>query len=250
MKLSIMMAAWNAEAYIRYALQSILSQAGGLDIKIIVVNDGSTDGTAAILSEMAAKHSQIRVITTENQGVTRARNAALEALSPDSDLVSFLDADDLVPQGRYQRDIQLFMNDPSLDVTYGNTLWFREVSDDQMMPRAGSETFSGRGVQLASGIYRYSLIKDVGLFDVSFKQAEDMDFMLRLFERSPNYQIIDAPCVYYRRHSSNMTHDITQVKRDFSRALLMSMKRRKGKNIAPYPSGLFEIQGLMEAYQW
>lgn len=244
------MAAWNAEQFISYALRSILSQGDELNVEVIVINDGSTDNTGAILAEMSAAHPQIRVITTENQGVTRARNEALSALAPDTDLVSFLDADDLVPQGRYKRDLDLFKADPTLDVTYGNTLWFREASDDQLAPRAGFETFSGRGVQLASGTYRYELIKKVGPFDVAFKQAEDMDFMLRLFELSPVYQIIDAPCIYYRRHGHNMTHDLTQVKRDFSRALMMSMKRRKGKNIAPYPAGLFDIQGLVEAYQW
>ena len=250
-KLAVMMAAYNAESFIVPALRSIFSQASAdITLDVIVVDDGSTDQTGQILDAMAAEDARMRVIHTANQGVTRARNEALSALAADTDLVTFLDADDLVPQGRYERDIKLLLEQPALQLTFGNSIWFREADDEQKAPAANAQTFSGRSVQLGAGTYRYSLIKAVGGFDTSFKQAEDMDFLLRLFELSPTYLTINEPSLYYRRHDNNMTHDLTQVKRDFSRALMMSMRRRKKDSGFRYPDGLFDVQGVMEAFQW
>lgn len=250
MKLSIMMVAYNSEAYIAQAIQSILSQSNGLDIELIVIDDGSTDHTGDMLDELAAHHRNIRVKHTKNQGVTRARNEALRALAPDTDLVSFLDSDDLVPQGRYARDIALFNQQPELQIVFGNTILFREPAQDQSGPAAGSQTYMVRGIQLAAGTYRYKLIQQVGEFDTSFVQAEDMDFMLRMFEHSPRYHIIPEPRLFYRRHERNMTAETGQLRRDFSRALMMSIKRRKAGSMASYPADLFDAQDMFKAVQW
>lgn len=250
MKLAVMMAAWNAEAYISYSIASILSQGADIDLDVIVIDDGSTDKTGQILDQLAAKDERLRIIHTANQGVTRARNEALRALTPDTDLVTFLDADDLVPQGRYQRDIELFQQDPELSLTFGNTVLFKVADEMQLAPAIGAETCTIRTIQLAAGTYRYKLFQAVGEFDTSFKQAEDMDFMLRILETAPPYMIIHEPCLYYRRHSSNMTHNSVELRRDFARALMMSIKRRKAGVVANYPPDLFDANELMKASQW
>lgn len=250
MKLTVMMAAWNAETYISYALRSILTQQMDHELEIIVVNDGSTDRTVQILDEMARKHTQIRVHHTANQGVTRARNEALRLVCPTTDLVSFLDSDDLAPQGRYNRDITLFENNPNLHLTFGNTILFREPNADQTRPKLDSATATVRCVQLAAGTYRYDLIRKVGEFDTSFQQAEDMDFMLRMLELSPQYLVIEEPSVYYRRHDRNMTRNTAQLRRDFARALMMSIRRRKLSGPMAYPAELFDAQEMAEALKW
>jgi len=250
MKLAVMMAAYNAESYIAHALNSIISQDCAATLDVIVVNDGSTDQTGNVLHHLATKHPEIRIIETENQGVTRARNVGLQALRDDTDLVSFLDADDLLPAGRYARDIELFRSDPELQLTLGTTTMFRQASDDQSGPAKGSETASGRCVQLASGTFRYSMVQRVGLFDTSFQQAEDMDFLLRMLELGPKYHIQDETCIFYRRHGGNMTRDTDQLRRDFSRALLFSVRRRKANNLPPFNTDIFDAQGFVKAHGW
>jgi glycosyltransferase involved in cell wall biosynthesis len=250
MKLAVMMAAYNAEPFIADALASILAQRDAAEIDIIVVNDGSTDGTGRIVANLANSAPQIRLIETENRGVTNARNAALAALEPDTDLVTFLDADDLVATGRYQRDLALFAADPNLDLVYGSTELFKVASSDRLGPAAGSPTLRLRSVQLAAGIYRYELITKTGLFDTRFRQAEDMDYLLRIFESQPRYHILPDTCLYYRRHGSNMTHNTAQLRRDFARALMLSVQRRRMGNLPPFPKGLFDIQDMAGDERW
>jgi glycosyltransferase involved in cell wall biosynthesis len=250
MNLAVMMAAYNADTYIEAALRSVLGQQGIGNLDVIVVDDGSTDDTAAVVARMSRDHPQIRMIRTENQGVTRARNVGLRALRDGTDLVSFLDSDDLVPPGRYARDVGFFLADPDLDLTFGVTTMFREADAAQTGPAPGSQTASGRCVQLASGTYRASSLRAVGFFDESFRQAEDMDFLLRFFECAPRYVVQEETCLYYRRHGGNMTRDRDQLRRDFSRALLLSIRRRRSGNLPPYPTDLFDAKGFAEAHGW
>ena len=91
--LTLIMAAWNAEKYIERSVRSVLRQTYR-DLELIVVNDGSTDATEALLARMAAADGRLRPITTVNGGPGKARNLALEQLSPETKYLMFIDADD------------------------------------------------------------------------------------------------------------------------------------------------------------
>jgi len=95
MFLSIIIPVYNAEKYIGSCLDSLLAQDIS-DYEILCVNDGSRDGSAAILEEYARQHAGIQVIHKENGGVTSARNAGLEAAK--GDFIWFVDADDLIKE--------------------------------------------------------------------------------------------------------------------------------------------------------
>ncbi len=250
MKLAVMMAAYNAAPFIEDALTSILDQEHDADLDMIVINDGSTDATGDIVASMARKYPAIRLIETPNQGVTAARNIALGALAPNTDFVTFLDADDLIPRGRYARDLAILSENPDLQLIYGSTLLFRETGPDRMSPAPGTPTASVRGVQLAAGMYRYDLFQRIGGFDTQFKQAEDMDLLLRIFETAPQYHVHDDVSIYYRRHTTNLTRDTAQLRRDFSRALLLSVQRRRKGNLPPFPPGLFDSKELAGNSEW
>lgn len=245
------MAAFNAEAHVRAALLSALAQRRpGLSLEVFVVNDGSTDHTAEVVRAVAATHAGVHLIETQNQGPAAARNVAIEALPNSTDLVSFLDADDLLPPDRYERDLALFAADAALDLTYGTTVMFREATANDTGPAPGSKTATGRGLQLGAGMYRYGLIRQVGAFDTSFAQAEDLDFLLRMFELSPKYAIRDDHCLYYRRHGGNLTRDTAALRREFARALLFSMRRRRANGLPPPPPEVFAKGGLQQAHGW
>lgn len=92
-KVSVIMPAFNSEKYIERSIKSVLSQTWP-DLELIVVDDGSTDRTPAILRRLAAADSRLRTLRTENHGPAKARNAALKELADDADYVTFIDADD------------------------------------------------------------------------------------------------------------------------------------------------------------
>ena len=91
---SIIVPVYNVEKYLARCLDSIIAQTAR-DLEIICVNDGSTDASAAILADYAAKDPRIRVLTQPNGGLSAARNAGLDAAT--GDWVMFVDSDDFIP---------------------------------------------------------------------------------------------------------------------------------------------------------
>lgn len=89
--LSIVTAAYNAGAVIDWAVRSLMPQLAE-DVEWIIVDDGATDGSAAILDELAAAHAQIHVIHTKNRGAGAARNTGIRTAQ--GEWIAFLDADD------------------------------------------------------------------------------------------------------------------------------------------------------------
>lgn len=250
MKLAVLMSVYNVEPFIRDSIQSVLSQKGDVNLHILVVNDGSIDRTGDILAQIASENKELSIITTENQGITKSRNVALNNIPEDADLVTFLDGDDLSPAGRFKRDLKFFADDSQLDVLYSTVRFFREAPPGSLAPCENSSTLDGRCVQLAVGIYRTSLVKKVGMFDVDCIMAEDVDFLLRLFEQKPNYIVSDEIGVYYRRHTTNMTRDVQTSRREFARALLKSVKRRKAMSDYKLPGDIFDTNQLEQLYEW
>lgn len=98
--ISVVIPAWNAEKYLEGCLRSILSQTG-VDMEVIVVNDGSTDRTRQILDDLAAQDPRIHAVHQANAGASAARNAALTHCR--GEYVRFVDADDVVPGGSMER---------------------------------------------------------------------------------------------------------------------------------------------------
>lgn len=92
-KLSVIMPAYNAEKYIARSVESVLGQSWK-ELELIVVDDGSVDETAKIISGIAARDSRVRLMSIENSGPAMARNYALENLGDDAEYVTFIDADD------------------------------------------------------------------------------------------------------------------------------------------------------------
>jgi len=98
-KLSIIVPVYNVEKYLGECLDSLLNQTLK-DIDIICVDDGSTDNSAQILKEYAAKDKRIRVITKKNGGLSSARNAGLELVT--TEFVTFVDSDDYLEPNAYE----------------------------------------------------------------------------------------------------------------------------------------------------
>jgi len=238
MKISIIVPAYNRERYIGAALQSLLRQREDADLDIIVVDDGSRDGTTDVVRALMREAHEIRLLCQPNRGIAAARNTALKNLLPETGLISFLDSDDVSPAGRFRRDMALFEADRQLDLTYSQICETDLIDEETLEPAEGSCRFVLRTVQMGSGIYRRELVEALGGFDESFVQAEDTDFLFRLFEGAPRCAFTDTIAVYYLRHMDNITVDRAQMRRDFIRACVRSTSRRRlDPTLAdPYPA--------------
>ena len=129
-KVDVLMPAYNGAATVREAVDSMLAQTHR-NIRIIVVDDGSTDATPEILSAMARKDDRIVVVTTANQGIVEARNEALRQAT--SDYVACLDADDLAFPQRLERQLAHLVAHPEC-VAVGTQI---EHMDENGAPLSG-----------------------------------------------------------------------------------------------------------------
>jgi len=246
MKLSVIVPAYNRERYVVSALRSLLRQRDAADLDIIVIDDGSTDGTAEAVRAMMGETSCIRLFQQANGGVTKARNAGLRQLLPETELVSFLDSDDISPAGRFRADLACFETDPGLELSYSRMTLVDLIDDETLEPATESHCVTVRGIHLSAGIFSRQFVERIGSFDEDFNQAEDTDYLLRAFESSPRYTMPDTVALYYRRHPGNMTREADVPLREFMRAIHKSMKRRKADPSLRPIEGIFDFKELAQ----
>lgn len=167
---------YNTEPYLTECLDSVVKQSGR-DIEIIIVNDGSTDGSAAIIDRYAASDDRIRTVEKQHGGVAAARNDAIRIAS--AEFLMFLDSDDMFAPGAIERvlerirgtgcDILIFngrsFSDDSLTRRWSNEWYFDLDESDQNRVDTGLswvERSGGRILQSGMKIYRRSYIIETG----------------------------------------------------------------------------------------
>ena len=90
--LSVIIPCYNGKSYVRRAVESVTTQPESAHIEILIVNDGSTDGTDVVCNALASEYANVHVFHKENGGVSRARNLGIEKAS--GHYIAFLDCDD------------------------------------------------------------------------------------------------------------------------------------------------------------
>lgn len=113
--LSVIMPAYNSEKYVSEAIESVCNQSYK-DWELLIVNDGSTDHTPEIIDDYAKKDSRIKVFHRENEGVSMARNFALNKIC--GEYVTFIDSDDVYHTDRLKRMLQVFEKHTECDVVF------------------------------------------------------------------------------------------------------------------------------------
>lgn len=131
MKVSIIIPAYNARRWLPETLGSVRDQ-GFEDAEIIVVDDGSTDGTG---DYVRTQWPTFHLVQTENKGVSHARNLGTAHAS--GELIQYLDADDLLLPGKLSRQVRMFEEHPGTDVVYANWQRFTTAADGSHL--AGDE---------------------------------------------------------------------------------------------------------------
>jgi glycosyltransferase involved in cell wall biosynthesis len=216
---SFIVPAYNVESYVRRAIDSALAQ-NYQKIEVIVVDDGSTDGTWALLNQCFADHPRVILIQQANTGPSAARNRAVyEAKGA---YVHFLDADEFLLPTKVQRSLALFRQHPEAAVVYGHGIPLQPDGVTEIpiaLPPLPSgwilcEWLTGTMAGGTNGVTSSVMAKreaviEVGGFREDQRVAEDWDLWLRLAARYP-FAALDEPLVYYHRlpqglHANRLT---------------------------------------------
>lgn len=183
----------NGLPFLADAIQCVQSQSYS-PLDLVVVDDGSTDGSLE-----AARNAGLRILQTPSVGPAAARNAGIQATV--SDAIAFLDVDDLWPPGSLHRLATALSANPSAGFAQGLIQNFRVLDN-------GSRRFFTspyRFVNLGACLYRRSLFDTVGFLDEGLRLSEDIDFMMRCWEKDVRKALVDEVTLYYRRHPNSMT---------------------------------------------
>jgi glycosyltransferase involved in cell wall biosynthesis len=190
---SVVTPVYNGEALLRETLDSILAQ-DYEPFEVIVVDDGSTDGSGAI----ARSYPTVRYIRQENHGQAAARNAGIAAAQ--GEFLAFVDADDVILPHKLTVQVGYPLEHPETSGTLGQQEWIDPPARQSRDLAWGDAT----GVQPTSIVLRKSTIAEVGGFDPSLRVAEDFDLLIRL--REQGHQLVVVPAIVMRRryHGRNM----------------------------------------------
>lgn len=230
-KLSILIPAYNAQRYLPECLEKLkeINVWNQSQYEVIIVNDGSKDQTKRLLQDAQSRYSNLQVIHKKNEGVSVARNTALDAAT--GEYVFFLDADDY-PDAENWNYVDTFLNGIEeadfIGFTYetlyadGTTkeepLWQgKKVSRDLMMARR--LTYASSRFNTCWGkLFRRSIIEEYQIhFIPGMKIGEDAMFVMEYMTHCKNPILYNLPILFYRQVSDSAMHasDENQKLRDF-----------------------------------
>lgn len=197
---SVIMPVYNGAAFLAEAVASIAAQAYQ-PLELIVVDDGSTDETAAVVQTLGGV---IHYHYQPNQGPAAARNAGL-ALAQ-GELIAFLDVDDLWPVDKLAQQMACLQANPATQVVWGQTLLRPyQQADETAFPPLPPNWLP----VLGSLLCRKAVFAQVGGFDPTMRFGEDVDWFIRLREQQVVIARLSALGLLYRVRPGSMTYNKT-----------------------------------------
>lgn len=250
---SAVMAVYNGEKYLAETIESVLSQ-DFQDFEFLIIDDGSEDGSKAILSEYGEKDSRIRLISRENRGLTKSLNEGIAMAG--GEFIARMDSDDVCHQDRFSKQVHYLKTHPEV-VALGGLVRYINASGTPLfvrkLPLNHAEIeqchFSEWGGFLVhpSVMMRRSALQAVGGYDESFAKAQDYDLWFRL---STIGKLANLPEVIldYRYHPGAITQG-SQPEQNSCRARILERELKRQGLASPLPLA-FDYQVHISNPEW
>lgn len=255
-KVSVVIPTYNRGPQIEKTLDSVLSQTR-LPDEILIVDDGSTDGTAAWIENHYLSEPRVRVLRQTNGGVARARNRGVEIAQ--GEFIAFLDHDDLWLPHHLEAQLEAFASRPNASVVFAR--WRNVDEDGQELPLSPLFTSNPKRLPPSGGAYQWicrtpcpivsmsvtmiraSHLRSIGGFDAATAPADDWDLWLRM---SKQFDFVQVPreeeTVLYVCHSHQQSLQFRRMRR----GIVATIKKHK-RSALRHPARLLFLLAL-EAY--
>jgi glycosyltransferase involved in cell wall biosynthesis len=221
---SVVIPCFNAAPFVGATLRSVFAQVG-VDLEVVVVDDGSTDGSAALI---ARDFPAVRLFQQKNRGVAAARNLGIQHSR--HDWVAFLDADDIWLPGKLQSQLQLLCEHPEARMAYAAwEVWTSTASEPSVdflaeVARHAGDSARWNGpsgwiypdllldcvVWTSTAVLHRSLLAELKGFDEERRIGEDYDLWLRASRVTPILRVA-RPYALYRKHQSSVTRGAAEA---------------------------------------
>lgn len=228
LSVSVIIPVHNGAAFLADAIGSVRAQRYE-PLEIVVVDDGSTDDSAAVAGSLG-----VIVLRQRNQGPASARNLGIAKTS--GELIGFLDADDLWTGHKLALEVPPFRRDPALGVVQGLTQEARAVRryDGTVSFEDFLEPFVS--ISLGSALFRRSVFDRIGMLDPDLRFAEDLDWFIRARDLGVPMLFVSSVMQIARRHGDNITWGKNMQEKNFLKILKRSLDRRRRTGLAgPVP---------------
>lgn len=229
---SVLMAVYNSERYVAQAVESILSQTLS-NFELIIIDDGSTDRSRSILQTYAAQDQRIRLISRKNRGIPQTRNELLAQAT--AELIAVMDSDDIALPERLQRQVEFMQQHPEV-VCLGSAFELIDaqgrlltclpvpLTDDEIQQQALAGHAS---IFQPCAMMRRAAVEQVGGYDETMPQAEDLDLWLRLGEIG-KLANLSQPLVQYRLHANSVSEKDCALQRQKAYEACQRAWQRRG----------------------
>jgi len=212
MKISVVIPTFNRISLVARAIDSVLKQSLN-PYEIIVVDDGSDDGTSEMIQN---KYKSIKLIQQQNNGVSAARNKGIEHAK--GDWIGLLDSDDEWTEKKLENQADRLIKTPEYDFCHTNEIWIRNgvrVNQRKKHKKYGGYIF-GKCLDIcrispSSVLFRKNILDHIGWFDSQLPVCEDYDLWLRI---TSEYRIlfIDEPLIIkYGGHDDQLSHSVESI---------------------------------------
>ena len=239
------MPVYNARRFLTEAVESVLGQTLG-DFELLIVDDGSTDGSTEVLRRLAGRDRRIRLVVRENRGLIASLNEMIGMAG--GDLIARMDADDVSLPGRFAAQVEYLDAHPEVICLGGSERWIDEVGHPLLVNRRPTDDAAIQE-QALSGIcpmchptvmMRREAVLGVGGYDPTMHNAEDLDLWLRMGEvgRLAN---LEEVVLDYRLHGQSETHKNEEVVRAQARAAVDRSCERRGLDRRCPPLGPIRV---------
>jgi glycosyltransferase involved in cell wall biosynthesis len=219
---SVVIGVYNAERYLGEAIDSVLAQ-DYRAIELIVVDDGSTDGSGAV----AQRYPEVMYLHQENGGNGAARNTGIGVAT--GDYLAFLDADDRFTPGKLTLQMEALERDPELDLVFGHEQEFVSPElDDETRRRIRApapEPMPWTAPNLM--LIRRASFDRVGLFETGVRVGVTVDWFLRAKEAGLRYAVLPETVLERRLHTENNGIREAASRSQYLAVLKASLDRRR-----------------------
>ena len=230
--ISVLLPVYNAEPYLRAAVDSVLSQTF-VDFELLAFDDGSTDRSLAILREYEAKDSRVRIFSRENRGHVVTHNELIDLAQ--GRYLAHMDADDICLPERFERQAVFLDSFPDHLVVGG---WIEQINAAGQPIGIIRSPLTHQEIDLAhlkghtsichpAAMFRKTAVLTVGCYNDEFNPAEDLDLWLRLAEIG---KVANLPEIVlrYRLHSDSLSEASGQKQHDAMKRACQSAWHRRG----------------------
>jgi glycosyltransferase involved in cell wall biosynthesis len=221
-KISVVVPCFNGEKYIAETIDSILAQSYPIH-ELIVVNDGSTDSTAALL----ASYPKIVVLNQSNLGVASALNAGIKRAT--GDFIAFNDADDIWVEHKLEWQMAALEKHPEQEVNFG---WVQNFISPELSETERAAIFCPpaplKGILKCCMVLRKTVFEKYGLFDEQYRTGDFVEWFSRAQDQGITFGFIDKVAVRRRLHTTNLSSS-PNLGSDFAAILKRRLEaKRKG----------------------